>query len=297
MQTTNLSKMARFYRYLFLLVLASCAEYGELTFINDLPTSLNEVSGIETTSQSDLIWMLNDSGNAPELYGLNTKGAVKKVLKIDAKNRDWEDLTADPDGNLYIGDFGNNGNSRKKLRILKVAATSLNSSDLVPVKYINFRYPNQTKFPPKKKRRHFDSESFFFYKDSLYIFTKSRAKNHYGRTDLYKISATPGDHEAQFISSFETCSDMECWITAADISADGKQVALLNHKAVWLFRDFSGDDFFNGTVNELPFMADLTQKEGLCFKDANQVYITDEYILGNGGNLYEFTLDLTQLPE
>ena len=292
MPIINLSKMRSIYLFLFSLVFVSCTEFGELTFVNDLPSALNEVSGIETTAQSDLIWMLNDSGNAAELYGLDEQGSVKKVLEIDAKNKDWEDLTSDPTGNLYIGDIGNNSNKRKKLRILKVSSKHLNETQAIPVEYINFKYPNQTKFPPKKKRRHFDSESFFYFKDSLYIFTKSRVKNHFGRTDLYKIPARPGDHEAEFINSFESCTDMECWITAADISADGKKVALLNHKSVWLFSNFTGDDFFSGSAKEYPFMADLTQKEGLCFKDSNTLYITDEYVLGNGGNLYEFTLEL-----
>ena len=292
----NLSKMTRYFLLVFSLVFVSCTEFGELTFVNDLPVALNEVSGIETTGDSDVIWMLNDSGNAPELYGLNRRGSVKKVLKIDAKNKDWEDLTADPSGNLYIGDFGNNENKRKKLRILKVPASSLNSTTPIQVEYIHFRYPNQTKFPPKKKKRHFDSESFFFYNDSLYIFTKSRVKNHFGKTNLYKIPAMPGNHEAQYINSFESCPEMECWITAADISKDGKQVALLNHKSVWLFSGFSGDDFFNGQATELPFMADLTQKEALCFKDAHTLYITDEYVLGSGGNLYEFKLTPADRP-
>ena len=99
--------MARYFLLVFSVILVSCAEFGELEFINDLPASLNEVSGIETSTKSDLIWMLNDSGNAPELYGLDPRGTTVKVLKIEAKNKDWEDLTADPSGNLYIGDLGN----------------------------------------------------------------------------------------------------------------------------------------------------------------------------------------------
>lgn len=283
--------MSRIYLLALVLLLSSCSNFGKLTFINDLSVSLKEVSGIETTSKSKLIWMLNDSGNAPELFGLNKQGQIIKVLKVDAKNKDWEDLAADPNGNLYIGDFGNNSNKRKKLRILKIPANALAGTSLVKADYINFHYPNQRKFPPKKKQRHFDSESFFFFNDSLYIFTKSRVKNHFGKTNLYKVPATPGDHEAIYINTFESCPEMECWITSADISNDGKQVALLNHKAVWLFREFSGDDFFNGTATELPFMTDLTQKEGLCFKDTTTLYITDEQMLGSGGNLYEFNLE------
>ena len=42
------------------------------------------------------------------------------------------------------------------------------------VEKIEFEYPEQSKFPPKKKDRHFDAESILYFKNHLYIFTKSR---------------------------------------------------------------------------------------------------------------------------
>ena len=257
----------------------------------DLPGSLKEVSGIETTSNSNLIWMINDGGNKPELFALNPRGKIKKVLWINTKNRDWEDLAADESGNLYIGDFGNNTNKRKNLAILKVPNASLKSNGPIGIERINFKYPNQKKFPPKKKQRHFDSEAFFYYNDSLYIFTKSRVQKNFGRTNLYKIPAKRGNHTAEYISSFETCKRLECWITAADISKSGKKVVLLNHKSAWVFTNFKGDDFFSGNAKEFPFYADLSQKEAVCFKNENTILITDEQAHGSGGNMYKFSLD------
>ena len=108
----------------FLFLLLNC-DTGNLKVLADLPKALNEVSGTEIISNSDLIWMLNDSGNKPLIYGLEKKGTIIRKLKIDAKNHDWEDLTSDKDGNLYIGDFGNNLSDRKNLTILKVKAEGL----------------------------------------------------------------------------------------------------------------------------------------------------------------------------
>ena len=62
--------MIRFFSLIFLVVLLSC-NTGNLAVIADLPNKLNEVSAVETTTQSNLIWMLNDSGNSPKLYGVN----------------------------------------------------------------------------------------------------------------------------------------------------------------------------------------------------------------------------------
>ena len=99
----------RNYFFVFSFIFFSC-NTGDLKVIIDLPLTLSEVSGLETDTNTDLLWMVNDSGNKPILYGLNLAGDIIKSIKINAKNRDWEDLTTDPEGNIYIGNFGNNDN-------------------------------------------------------------------------------------------------------------------------------------------------------------------------------------------
>jgi len=275
-----------------ILVLFTClisCDNGNLNTLADLPKALNEASGIETTDYSDLIWMINDSGNASKLFAVNEKGNIKKELNINAENNDWEDLTSDDKGNIYIGDFGNNNNNRKNLTILKVSNYSLNNSGEVAVERILFKYPNQHKFPPKKKQLYFDCEAFFYHRDSLFLFTKSRAHNNFGQTSLYKIPAKLGNYIAQYTSTFNTCSDMDCWITGADISKDGKNVVLLSPRSVWMFTDYKGTDFFSGTVTELDLNQN-SQKEGICFKNENTLYIVDEKAHGFDGNLYTLKL-------
>ncbi|MDN3664527.1 hypothetical protein ACFFU1_14560 [Algibacter miyuki] len=273
------------------LILAAGCENENITVIADLPKALNEVSGIEIATNSDYIWMLNDGGNSSKLYGVSAKGNIKKELKIDAKNHDWEDLTSDEKGNLYIGDFGNNDNDRKNLAILKIKQKDLGDKGKVDVERISFSYPNQDKFPPKNKKMYFDCEAFFYFNNAFYLFTKSRVKGDFGSTNLYKVPAEKGHHEAELISRFNTCDTMDCWITAADISTDGKKMVLLSPKSVWVFTDFDGNDFFSGTPTEIPLSGRVSQKESICFKDNNTVYITDEKAHGSDGNLYEFNLN------
>jgi len=272
-----------------ILLLCSCSNYGQLEVIADLPNYLKEVSGTQTVKNSDLIWMLNDGGNANKIYGLTTKGKLKKEIIINAKNHDWEDLTTDDNGNLYIGDFGNNRNDRKNLAILKINNEDLSGSKNVDIDRIRFFYPEQQKFPPKKKHLYFDTESFFFYNDSLYLFTRSRVKGDYGKTALYKIPATTGNHAATFISEFTSCSGLKCSITSVAISSDKKKVVLLSSDTVIVLTKFKGDDFFNGNISQLVF-DHSSQKESVCFKNDSTLYITDEKGHGLGGNLYKFKL-------
>ena len=152
--------MKKILLFFSLLLLNSWQNFGQLVMISDLPKDLKEVSGTETTADSDLIWMLNDSGNKPKIYAVSPKGKIKEEIYVKAKNNDWEDLTSDDDGNIYIGDFGNNQNKRKNLVILKVDKKYLDKKN-AEVERIEFTYPNQYKFPPKKKNL------FFFYSSKI----------------------------------------------------------------------------------------------------------------------------------
>ncbi len=269
--------------------LFSCQNFGQLEMLADLPKVLDEVSGTETIQGSDFIWMLNDSGNQPKLFAVSEEGKILKEIYVKTKNHDWEDLTADQNGNVYIGDFGNNTNKRKNLRILKVDKKYLDKKN-AEVEKIEFEYEDQNKFPPKKKKLFFDAESFFYFKNHLYIFTKSRTKKKYGKTSLYKIPAKKGEHTAKLIGEFDNGNKTDSWITSADISEDGKKVVLLSQKNILIFTDFKGDNFLSGKVKEIELTHE-TQKEGICFKDNTTLLITDEKSGGEGGNLYQLKLE------
>tara|TARA_R110002124_G_scaffold277674_1_gene449243 strand:+ start:4328 stop:5167 length:840 start_codon:yes stop_codon:yes gene_type:complete len=271
--------------YFLFFVLASCSNYGQLTLVSDLPSSLKEVSGNEIIYNSELIWMLNDSGNKAEVFGVNQDGKIKSIIKIKAKNHDWEDLTSDEKGNLYIGDFGNNNLKRKKLRILKIKNQELLTLDEVEVKKINFEYPEVE----NKKNTSYDAEAFFYHQNYFYIFTKSRKKKNLGKTRLYKVPNKKGKHIAEFISEYEFCNSVDCRITSADISKNGKKVVLLNHSSVFIFTNFKNDNFFSGEIKETQ-LEHTSQKEGICFKEENTFYITDERVKKQGGNLYRLKI-------
>lgn len=280
--------MKRF--FLLILILSSC-DTGKLDVIADLPSDLNEASGIEIDKKNSLLWMINDSGNKPILYGIDTDGNIIKEITINAKNRDWEDLASDQNGNLYIGDFGNNNNDSENLAILKLHADSLkaNLKSITPER-ISFTYPEQTKFPPKKNKRHFDCESFFFYRDNLYLFTKSRFSGDKGKTNLYQLPSKKGHYQAKYINSFNTCKEPGCWVTSADINDDGDLMVLLTETSAFLFSDFTSTDFFKAKIERFNFNH-KSQKESVCFKNDSTLYITDEYLGSDGGNLYEFSIN------
>ena len=100
-----------------ILLLACQQDTKQIKTVYKLPKSLKEVSGITYGRDTRILWMLEDSGNKNKIYGLDSKCKIVKEITIsNTKNIDWEDLTKDNSGNLYIGDFGNNDNERKEDR-------------------------------------------------------------------------------------------------------------------------------------------------------------------------------------
>lgn len=269
-------------------ILISCQNFGQLKVLAELPGGLKEVSGNEVIAGSNLIWIHEDGGNKSRIFGINTDGKIIKELDINEKNSDWEDITSDEFGNLYIGDFGNNYSERKHLKILKINKKELDKKE-AEVEEIEFKYEDQDKFPAKKKDRFFDAEGFFYFKNNFYVFTKSRVEDEYGKTSLYRIPAKKGKHTAKKIGNFNNGNTADSWITAADISDDGKKVVLLSKKNILIFTNFKNDNFLSGKVKKIA-LEHQSQKEGVSFKDNNTLIITDEKSRGKGGFLYELKI-------
>ncbi|HEY1196304.1 hypothetical protein [Flavobacterium sp.] len=285
--------MKKFFLVAVSIVLLACQKQSgsDLKELYSLPKKLKEVSGITYFPENNLLYTLEDSGNKNAIYAIDSKGKLAKTITIsNATNVDWEDITKDKAGNIYIGDFGNNDNKRRDLCIYKVAKNQLNN-DLAKAEYkISFSYPEQKEFPPKKKELFFDVESFFEMNGYFYLFTKNRSKGFDGTVFIYKIKNAAGTQKAVKIGEFKTCNNYNhCVLTSASLSPDGKKVALLSHDKVLLFKDFKGDLFHKGTQTEIN-LNHFSQKESIVFKDNNTLLIADEKTNKIGGKVYEFKL-------
>lgn len=283
------------YFYIFLIFYLSICNFSfaqniSLRTVYALPNLLNESSGIEI-SNSNKFWTHNDSGNDSKLYCIDTFGnIIKNIEVINVSNIDWEDLAQDAQGNFYIGDFGNNDNDRQDLAIYKIVNPDTISGNITTAQIINFTFSDQTQFPPPDSLKNFDMEGFFFFQDSLYLFSKNRSLPFSGFTKMYVLPSQPGNYIAKLRTQFFTSnSQLDGWITSADISPDGKKMILLSNSKAWLFSNFSGDDFFNGNVNVLNFNH-LSQKEAIVFADSSNLFLSDELAFGIGGKLYQIDI-------
>ena len=248
-----------------------------------------EVSGMIFHQPTQKLWMLQDKGNPSELYVYSVDGTFENTVTVNnQENTDWEDLSQDTNGNIYIGNFGNNDNKRKDLRILKVNGSDLTSNSINISQETTFYYEDQTDFPPKKSNLLYDCEAFVATNDAFYLFTKNRSKGFDGTFYVYKVPNKNGNFKAEKIATLETCGQYKsCAITGAALNKNGNQIALLTHDKV-LMIPFVNDTSFkqeNITIKEL---GHNSQKEAITFKSDKQLFMADES--EKGGKV--FVLDL-----
>ncbi|MDX1627163.1 MAG: hypothetical protein R3345_00605 [Fulvivirga sp.] len=252
---------------------------------------MRESSGLIAFNDSILITH-NDSGNGPLLYFLNTKGNVlKNVRVLNSINYDWEDICQDS-LNIYIGDIGNNSNRRKSLQIYKISKKDLLREENVKAEKIEFNYEDQKQFPPPRDNMRFDAEGIIAFKDSLYIFSKNHTDPYDGLLTIYRVPKDPGVYTAKIHQQVKILANS--WlnnnITAATVSDNERNIALLTHDKIWYLKDFNGTDFFSGSIQLLQLNF-ISQKEAIAFSKNGTLFITDEYLHPLiGGNLYEFNL-------
>ena len=225
-----------------------------------MPTCLNESSGLSKAWQDGYYWTHNDSGGSPELYMIDSRGYIFDTLAINnANNYDWEDLAKDNVGNIYVGDFGNNSNSRKDLVIYKRSHEQ--------VEQITFTYPDQTF--TENESRIFDCEAFFWSNNSLYLVTKSWEKG-VKHSRMYVLPDTLGHHTAKLVGNL----DVKAQITGADISPNGKRFALISYGKVLLFNIINGNiDFSNP---EKCIKIAKGQTEAIVFENDQKLVFTNE---------------------
>ena len=253
------------------------------------PKKIKEVSGIQISPDGKEFYVHEDQGNSNEIFAIDMSGNRTRTITIEGvENNDWEDITQDKYGFTYIGDFGNNDNDRKNLAIYKVKIGKENSTPVLQT--TKFSYPEQTEFPPKKKNLLYDCEAFIENEGYFYLFTKNRSKKSDGTSLVYKIPNKQGEFKAKLIGKLKLPEKYhDGAVTGADISPNGKKIALITHKNVFILENFEGDNFTNAKMTQIDLQSN-SQKEGICFATDTILYIGEERNNKDEGILYSMEL-------
>ncbi|KMQ67644.1 hypothetical protein ACM39_12340 [Chryseobacterium sp. FH2] len=264
---------------------------NELKVEFSLPKKLKEVSGIALSQDKKTIWAIEDQGNKNVVYGLDMQGKlVSDVLVENAENNDWEDITKDAQGNIYLGDFGNNDNRRQNLSILKIDLKNSSQKTAKVVQTTKFHYEGQTEFPPKKSNWLYDCEAFVEINGNFYLFTKNRSKGFDGTFLVFQVPNKEGDFQAKLIGKLKLNGKYnDAAITSAAINSTNNKIVLLNHKNIHILSGFEANDFSAANIQKISLNHN-SQKEAVVYLDDKTLLIADEKNKQTGGNVYKFLL-------
>jgi hypothetical protein len=188
------------------------------------PTA-NELSGlVRSRRERDLLWSHDDSGAGPDLYGLRTDGRVAAHPQVTgAQAVDWEDIAAglgrDGQPLLYIGDIGDNAAARSTIDVYRVPEPKVGDAATAPADRLTLRYPD----------RPHDAEALLVdpIRADLIVVTKV-----IGSARAYRTSALePAGAYTLTVGPVVAAS----FVTAGDVSADGRIVVLRGYDRVWVW--------------------------------------------------------------
>jgi len=292
--------MRKFLAFLFLFSqLLYAQDYVMLTQVGIFDNILHETSGVEVlfnpNSGDFEYWSHNDHDNTDSIYSCLASDLTNmtNIVDLGMPNTDWEDITTDDNGNIYVGEFGSW--SWQDRHVLKIPDPNTFAGPPPSVEKIRFTYP---------AGGYQDMEAMFHLDNYLYLFVKAVDPNINpalieGMTYVFRIPDVPmaggGQYVAEAAGQFMTmlpgdASTNFYRVTAADISPDKKVVAMLCYERLWVFSCFDGDDFFSGNQQYIEFVNN--QKEGLCFINNHEIMITKEGKIGTGPIPKMFHFDL-----
>jgi hypothetical protein len=233
---------------------------------------LDEASGIVCSRiNKDVLWTHNDSGGKPIAYAISKEGKLLTKLELQGvKNRDWEDIALSPDPKtgksyLYLGDIGDNGAKYGSVYVYRAEEPKLNARDSLlvckDVETIEVQYSDGAR----------DAEALFIEPLSKDIYIISKREEHVG---LYRVAypySTTKVNIAKRISSLPLT-----WVTAADISPNGKYLLVKTYTGVWRFKVKHSPDggiILNAQPKTLPYRLE-PQGEAVGYDAKGKGYYT-----------------------
>ncbi len=240
---------------------------------------IDEMSGLAASRKNPgVIWTHNDSGDEARVFAINKEGKILGEHRIEgAKNSDWEDIACDG-GKLYISDLGNNSNKRKDLAIYVVDEPAPEGDS--PITGFT-RWP--VAFPEQGEKPEYDCEALFIANGTVYVLTKERTvwlkQKVPGRASrLYRLD-THSTERVNQLTLVERRTALGGWVTAADLSPDGRTLAVLCQRpipALWLFeRPSDSDHFLSGRAKRL-LLNRAGQIEAITWLDQDTLLVGNE---------------------
>ena len=206
-----------------------------------LPRELKEASAAVMNPASAWLWSINDSGNEPVVFAIDTNGQHQGTRRVvGARNLDWEAAAIGPCAAgggphcLYIGDVGDNSAIRRVVTVYRVADGAEGGRSLT-AETLTLRYADGAH----------DVEAMYVMPNgTMYFITKRPLKDPGGRLRpalVFSLPASAWDADsvvtAALVDSLSVVpgTGPARMITDAGLAPDGRHLAVRTYTELWLF--------------------------------------------------------------
>ena len=174
------------------------------------------------------------------------------------RNFDWEALSIDDKGQLWIGDIGNNSRMRFDLNVVVIKEPNpFTETEVNVIAKYPYRYPSEN----------VDAEGLFIANGFPYIVSKEQAG-----AVLYRFPALKADKK-QVLERVGELAEAKL-VTGAGIALDGKRLAVCTYNSLWVYHSTDGN--LAKMIQSKPWVLRHDfQGEAICFEDYN-LYLTNE---------------------
>jgi hypothetical protein len=204
--------------------------------------AIREGSGLVASRRhAGVFWTLSDGGNPAALYAITREGDLIRAYPVAADNVDWEDLAVDGEGRLYVADVGNNRRDRKEIRVIRVDEPDPRAPLRGRPAPLRVTRTWRLTFPAGGP---FDCEALFVHGGKGYLIPK---RLNVAPAELFQFdlgddpgAATPVPARPAVLERVAELPAVRGPVTAADLSGDGKRLALLTVLGPYVF-DLEGE--------------------------------------------------------
>jgi hypothetical protein len=190
----------------------------------DAPAA-TELSGmVLSRSRKSVLWTHNDSGDSARLLAVSPFGKLIADVSVSgASATDWEDIAA-AGNTLYVGDIGDNTASRPQVTVYRVEEPSADQTTTAAAQALGLRYPDH---PHDAEALMVDPST-----GALVIVTK----NFGGTARVYTADHPVAGATATLRLAGRVNLGAGEAVTGADVSANGRTVAVRTYTSVYLWR-------------------------------------------------------------
>jgi hypothetical protein len=251
--------------------------------------ALDEISGLAASrAHPGDYWAINDGGNSAELHLMDGRGQHRASVEVPGlRNLDWEDLASfEQDGRHYllIADTGDNGGIRQTLALHVIEEPVALDQPARLAWTLRFRWPDG---PRDCEAVAVDAAS-----GEVLLISKKRVPAEVFRLPL---APSPDEQVAQFVGDLSGIAQPDArdlarspiygryrsQVTAADLSPNGRVLAVLNYRAVYFVVRERGEDWPRALARRPPSLSLpwIPQAEAIAFSlDGNALTIASEQL-------------------